>query len=138
MYFSLDHRRATSLRLLTLALIAGLFLASSAVSGHAAEPDSIAESAWQLEVPEHDVVAGSHVKHSVVTQARPPYGNYDRVRLHRYRRNGTPFATMIYLPGTHMNGVSMITDESHNLWLYLAARGVEVFALDYRTHAIPP
>jgi len=36
-----------------------------------------------------------------------------------------------------MNGALALTDEAHNLWLFLAARGIEVFALDYRTHAVP-
>ena len=36
-----------------------------------------------------------------------------------------------------MNGTLKVADENHNLWLYLAARGVAVFALDYRTRFIP-
>lgn len=65
-------------------------------------------------------------------------GEYDKVGLHRYRHPGIePRAAMLYLPGTNMNGELAITDEDHNLWLYLADRGIEVYALDYRTHFVP-
>ena len=37
-----------------------------------------------------------------------------------------------------MNGISTLPDEAHNLWVFLANRGVEVFAIDYRTRFIPP
>ena len=36
-----------------------------------------------------------------------------------------------------MNGQVALADEDHNLWVFLARRGVEVYALDYRT-AFPP
>ena len=36
-----------------------------------------------------------------------------------------------------MNGQVAVADERHNLWLYLAARGVDVFTMDYRTAAVP-
>jgi pimeloyl-ACP methyl ester carboxylesterase len=36
-----------------------------------------------------------------------------------------------------MNGVAALSDDDHNLWLFLAHRGVDVFTLDYRTHAVP-
>jgi pimeloyl-ACP methyl ester carboxylesterase len=46
-------------------------------------------------------------------------------------------ASLLYLPGTNMNGVKALPDEDHNLWIFLARRGVEVYTLDYRTHALP-
>lgn len=56
------------------------------------------------------------------------------IGLHRYRSAGAEtIATLLYLPGTNMNGVLKVTDSDHNLWLYLAQRGVEVYAMDYRT-----
>ncbi len=59
------------------------------------------------------------------------------IRLHGYRTlPGKPIATLLYLPGTNMNGTLKTTDERHNLWLYLAARGVAVYAMDYRTYGI--
>jgi alpha-beta hydrolase superfamily lysophospholipase len=70
--------------------------------------------------------------------ARPPGGTYDLIELHRYRGQGPARAALLYLPGTNMNGEVALSDEDHNLWLFLAARGVDVFALDYRTRFVPP
>jgi pimeloyl-ACP methyl ester carboxylesterase len=44
---------------------------------------------------------------------------------------------LLYLPGTNMNGEAAVGDEDHNLWLFAARRGVEVFTVDYRTHFVP-
>jgi alpha-beta hydrolase superfamily lysophospholipase len=60
----------------------------------------------------------------------------DRIGLHRYRGTAPAFAALLYLPGTNMNGRVAVAEEDHNLWLYLAKRGVDVYALDYRTHAL--
>lgn len=92
---------------------------------------------WSVVAEDHSVAEGSPVSEKVWTAARPPGGAFDKVSLHRYRAAGEPVATLLYLPGTNMNGALALTDEAHNLWLFLAARGVEVFALDYRTHAVP-
>lgn len=69
--------------------------------------------------------------------ARPPGGAYDRIRVHRYRGAGPSRAALLYLPGTNMNGQIALPDEDHNLWVFLARRGVEVFTLDYRTGSVP-
>lgn len=66
-----------------------------------------------------------------------PYGEFDLVGLHRYRnRSIPPVAAVFYLPGTNMNGELAISSENHNLWLYLANRGITVYAMDYRTHFV--
>lgn len=89
--------------------------------------------------PEWKAAAGASiagapdVEHSTWSSSRPPEGRFDRIEVHRYRTNATPVATMLYLPGTNMNGEVAVADEDHNLWIFLARRGVEVFALDYRT-----
>ena len=64
-------------------------------------------------------------------------GAHDRIQLHRYRNKGPAKAVLLYLPGTNMNGTVAVADENHNLWLFLARRGVHVYALDYRTHFVP-
>ena len=66
-----------------------------------------------------------------------PLGEYDVVGLHRYQLNKNDKLVMLYLPGTNMNGELSVMDENHNLWLFLANRGVKVYTLDYRTHAVP-
>ncbi len=79
-------------------------------------------------------IAGApDLEHSTWSTPRPPGGPFDRIEVHRYRVKGPPIATLLYLPGTNMNGEVATADEDHNLWIFLARRGVEVFALDYRT-----
>jgi len=79
-------------------------------------------------------IAGAlDVEHSTWSTPRPPAGPFDRIEVHRYRVKAAPIATLLYLPGTNMNGEVATTDEDHNLWIFLARHGVEVFALDYRT-----
>lgn len=93
---------------------------------------------WSVKQAERPFIEGARVKETVWSIARPPGGGHDRIRVHRYRADDRPVASLIYLPGTNMNGSAALTDERHNLWLYLAARGIDVFALDYRTHAVAP
>ena len=45
---------------------------------------------------------------------------------------------MLYLPGTNMNGEVAVDDLRYSMPLYLAAHGVDVWAMDYRTHFVPP
>ncbi len=73
------------------------------------------------------------VEHSVWNVSRAPGGPFDHIEVHRYRTKAAPFATMLYLPGTNMNGEAALSTEDHNLWIFMARRGVEVFTLDYRT-----
>ena len=94
-------------------------------------------------VAEERAIPASSVKESVWQSARPPGGEHDRIRVHRYRGPSSR-AALLYLPGTNMNGTlpdlqlrsSGILEPGHNLWLWLAERGVEVWTLDYRTHTV--
>jgi pimeloyl-ACP methyl ester carboxylesterase len=67
---------------------------------------------------------------------------FDRIALHRIARGPTapahPQIALLYLPGTNMNGEVAIEDSRYSLPVYLAAKGVDVWALDYRTHFVPP
>jgi len=64
---------------------------------------------------------------------------FDRIGLHRLTSGFNPGAPLIlFLPGTNMNGELPLTDPDHWLPLYLAVHGCEVWALDYRTHFVPP
>jgi pimeloyl-ACP methyl ester carboxylesterase len=115
--------------------------ASETASAFAPAAQAIAmPAAWHLDTAEHPLVAGSPVLETAWSVSRPPGGEFDRIGLHRYRTSGSgssSVATLLYLPGTNMNGIAAVKDEAHNLWLFLAARGVEVFTIDYRTHAVP-
>jgi dienelactone hydrolase len=66
---------------------------------------------------------------------------FDRIGLHRVSLGPAaehPGIVMLYLPGTSMNGEVAVDDPHYSLPLYLAGHGVDFWALDYRTHFIPP
>lgn len=67
---------------------------------------------------------------------------FDRIGLHRIASGPVapthPEIVMLYLPGTNMNGEIAIHDPRYSLPLYLAAHGVDVWTMDYRTHFVPP
>ena len=42
------------------------------------------------------------------------------------------------MPGTNMNGEVALEDPRYSFQLYLASHGVDVWAMDYRTHFVPP
>ena len=93
--------------------------------------------AWELVQVEVPVGPDSVFTETVWQRQVTPGTKFDRVAFHRYRNpERTPVATLLYLPGTNMNGALAVTSENHNLWLYLANRGIIVFAMDYRTHFV--
>lgn len=98
---------------------------------------SLVHGDWTAEAP-RKLAGDSGVEETVWRSARPPGGVWDKVAVHRYLGPGPATAALVYLPGTNMNGSAALTDEDHNLWVFLATRGVEVWALDYRTRAVPP
>jgi pimeloyl-ACP methyl ester carboxylesterase len=102
----------------------------------AASSASAADPAWTAaaEIP---LAGAADVKETRWEISRPPGGAYDHIRVHRYRGATPAKAALLYLPGTNQNGQVALADEDHNLWVFLARRGVEVYALDYRT-AFPP
>jgi dienelactone hydrolase len=67
---------------------------------------------------------------------------FDRIALHRYTHGAKPpphpGIVMLYLPGTNMNGEVAVIDLHHSLPLFMANHAVDFWALDYRTHFIPP
>lgn len=78
------------------------------------------------------------ITETVWRTAVAPGGQFDWVGLHRFRQiDRLSVAVLFYLPGTNMNGQLAVGDENHNLWLYLANRGVTVYTMDYRTHFVP-
>jgi acetyl esterase/lipase len=78
----------------------------------------------------------------VWTFARPPFGTYDFIALHRitagkseHEKAARP--VFFFLPGAHAHGEIIVADERYDLRLYLAKRGIETWTLDYRTHFLP-
>jgi pimeloyl-ACP methyl ester carboxylesterase len=97
----------------------------------------LAGTTWEVSRGEAPLAGAPEVLETRWAAARPPGGTYDRIELHRYRVSGPGRAALLYLPGTNMNGEVAVSDEDHNLWTFLARRGVAVFALDYRTRFVP-
>ena len=64
----------------------------------------------------------------------------DRIALHRFaqgpRARQRHDLAVLYLPGTNMNGEIALYDPRYSFPVYLATRGVDVWALDYRTHFV--
>jgi pimeloyl-ACP methyl ester carboxylesterase len=77
-----------------------------------------------------------------VFQERRGASPFDRIGLHRITSGPVPPAhpaiVMLYLPGTNMNGEIAIDDPHHSLPIYMGSHGVDFWALDYRTHFVPP
>ena len=92
---------------------------------------------FELITPEEPIESNSSITHTFWRAGVEPNGKYDLVGLHRYQGRQNDGIVLLYLPGTNMNGELAVTDEDHNIWLFLAGRGVKVYSLDYRTHAIP-
>ncbi|HVA40394.1 MAG TPA: alpha/beta fold hydrolase [Candidatus Binataceae bacterium] len=83
--------------------------------------------------------AGIYEWHFVAARGPSPF---DRIGLHRIASGPSapahPGIVMLYLPGTNMNGEVAVDDVRYSMPLYLAAHGVDVWAMDYRTHFVPP
>jgi pimeloyl-ACP methyl ester carboxylesterase len=77
----------------------------------------------------------------VFEEQRGP-SSFDRIGLHRITFGPVPAAhpamVMLYLPGTNMNGEIAMDEPRYSLPLYMASHRVEFWALDYRTHFVPP
>jgi pimeloyl-ACP methyl ester carboxylesterase len=84
----------------------------------------------------------AHAVYEFVFQEQRGSSSFDRIGLHRITLGVVPAAhpaiVMLYLPGTNMNGAVAIDDPRYSLSLYLASHGVDFWALDYRTHFVPP
>ncbi len=91
--------------------------------------------------PSHEFKGAPHV-YEWVFQASRGSSPFDRIALHRVTLGPNPPVqpnlVMLYLPGTNMNGEVAIDDPRYSLPLFTASHGVDFWALDYRTHFVPP
>jgi hypothetical protein len=97
------------------------------------------QDGWTRVVDSRPVSPGSSVVESAWTSSRPPGTQHDQIAVRRFSRAGNSSReqpVLFYLPGTNMNGQVAVRDERYNLWLYLAARGVDVYTMDYRTNRV--
>jgi dienelactone hydrolase len=82
---------------------------------------------------------GIYEWHFVAARGPSPF---DRIGLHRIASGPAapahPGIVVLYLPGTNMNGEVAVDAPRYSMLVYLAAHGVDVWAMDYRTHFVPP
>lgn len=131
-----------SFKVLAAALLALAALPGSPSAALAESPHPCAAAVhegWTQAVAPESLEGAGDVEHTAWQSRQPPGGEYDVVRLHRYRDPKAPGEAIpfLYFPGTNMNGEVAVAEEDHNLWIFLARRGVDVYTLDYRTHAVP-
>jgi pimeloyl-ACP methyl ester carboxylesterase len=80
------------------------------------------------------------VRETVYRLRRGP-SRFDQIALHRFARSLVTRSdppVVLYLPGTWMNGSAAPADPRYSLALFMAVHDVDFWALDYRTHFIPP
>lgn len=116
-------------------ILALLLALSAAVSGARGEVENGFHSAsGPVELPG---VPGIYQWRFAASVGPSPY---DRIALHRFAQGPSARQrhdlTVLYLPGTNMNGEIALYDPRYSFPVYLATRGVDVWALDYRTHFV--
>ncbi len=81
------------------------------------------------------------VRETYFVATRGP-SQFDRIGLHHLYQGAAaprhPAIVVLFLPGTNMNGEVAPDDPRYSFPLYLAAHGVDIWTMDYRTHFIPP
>jgi pimeloyl-ACP methyl ester carboxylesterase len=125
---------------LGLALMLAFAIALGAPSPCRAFASSASQAFSQLGAPRAlKGAAGIYEWHFVAERGPSPF---DRIGLHRIASGPAapphPEIVLLYLPGTNMNGEVAVDDPRYSMPLYLAAHGVDVWAMDYRTHFVPP
>lgn len=132
----------------TTALVALLVigLAITAIPAATACEPKVADD-WTLVYDGRGVKAYPDLREYVWETERPPFGDYDKIGLHRVVKTGIePRGVVFILPGTWSNGEQLTSNppgdrwtayENHSFALYLANRDFDVYAIDYRTHFVP-
>ncbi|HYB92297.1 MAG TPA: hypothetical protein VEC38_14770 [Candidatus Binataceae bacterium] len=128
------HRRRRMRSVAVFAMIAAALCAIAAISpasaaaGWTPGPSRALKGAAGVYEWRFDAIVG-----------KPPF---NRIALHRIATGPKPpehpALVLLYLPGTNMNGEVAIDDAHYWFPIYLAAHGADVWALDYRTHFVPP
>jgi dienelactone hydrolase len=127
-------------RRIAIALCIALAIASGAPAPRGAFASPPVEGFSRIGAPRALKSAARIYEWHFVAERGP--SQFDRIGLHRLAGGPAapahPEIVMLYLPGTNMNGEVAVDDPRYSLPLYLAAHGVDVWAMDYRTHFVPP
>ncbi|MBI3245556.1 MAG: alpha/beta hydrolase [Deltaproteobacteria bacterium] len=114
------------------------------VSAAPASTVSVAPSpsaAWSITTPEHPLAGLPTLRETVWTSARPPFDTYDFVALRciamgEQGQRLPERPVVVLFPGAHQHGEIIEPREQADWRLYLAARGIETWTVDYRTHYV--
>jgi pimeloyl-ACP methyl ester carboxylesterase len=132
-----------------IAIATAIFLLALGTGGAISPPADALEPAAAAQAGTFVATDGSRsfasapgIREWTYTLARGDSSPFDRIGLHRVTRGAQPPAhpelVMLYLPGTNMNGEVAVADPRYSLPLFMASHGIDFWALDYRTHFIPP
>ena len=101
---------------------------------------------WVQTVAGRGIKGYPDLREDVWEMVRPPYGPYDKIGVHRVVQAGIdPHGVYFMLPGTWSNGEQLVSNppwddrtkhENHSHALFLANRGWDVYAINYRTHYV--
>ena len=110
-------------------------------------PVASSSDEWTLVHDGRGVKAYPDLREYVWVTDRPPYGPFDKIGLRRVVKAGIePRGVVFILPGTWSNAEQTISNPPEDPWTkyenytfpyYLANRGFDVYAIDYRTHFVP-
>ncbi len=118
-----------------------LFTFLLVTAAHAGKEE--AASGWQWKSSQ-SVPGTDGIVHTVWETARPSFGPYDKIALHRFvyegknwRKRPQKGRVMFHLPGTWDTAWKNITSPEYENHLFFAANGYEVYSLDYRVSYLP-
>ena len=85
------------------------------------------------------------LRHYYYELARPPYGPFNKIGLHRIvaeegkgKKSRDKRKVFFMIPGTYGAGDAGVTDENVEMNVYLANRGYDVYSIAFRTEQLPP
>lgn len=132
-------RRAAIARRLTIAIATVLVIGFAARAARAAAAASAETQFTFAGGPRAIMKAPGVYEWRFLAKPGPTF--YDKIALHRIalgpRVRAHRAITVLYLPGTNMNGEVAVEDPRYSFQTYLATHGVDVWTMDYRTHFVP-
>lgn len=133
-------KKASVFSILTICFIVVFFMGNSF-----ANPVNENGQDWKIK-SESKIDDNPSLVHFTWEMLRPPYGDLEKIRLHRVVQNNKQHPipgqhkdkVIFILPGTwNAGGWSKITDPNVNTMLFLALNEYDVYTMDYRTVNIP-
>lgn len=127
-----------------------IFLLPLLVSCSSSNGTAVAQqgATWQykgVSMNENDAT----LRHYVWEMARPPYGPWDKIQLHRYVKENSnancvpglppvdPRKVLFFNPGTWDRAIHATQDTATSQQWYFAANGCDFYAIDFRTVFMP-